>query len=55
MNEVAFEKKEDDGEDDENIDSNIEWSNLIFLPFHSGFKLMVLFSVLIKSVLVSFT
>nr|XP_037868548.1 uncharacterized protein LOC101743360 isoform X2 [Bombyx mori] len=51
MNEVAFEKKEDDGEDDENIDSNIEWSNLIFLPFHSGFKLMVLFSVLIKSVL----
>lgn len=34
-------------------DSVIEWSNLIFLPFHPAFKMIVLLSVITKSILVS--
>ncbi|XP_068633507.1 uncharacterized protein [Battus philenor] len=31
-------------------DSNIRWSNLLFLPFHPVFKFMVLLSVIVKSI-----
>lgn len=34
-------------------DSQIEWSNLIFIPFHPVFRMFVLFAVFIKAVLVS--
>ncbi|XP_072948799.1 uncharacterized protein [Epargyreus clarus] len=32
-------------------DNGIQWSNIIFLPFHSVFKLFVLISVIIKTIL----
>ncbi|XP_030020261.2 uncharacterized protein LOC115440191 [Manduca sexta] len=43
----------EDEEDDEELleETHIEWSNLIFLPFHPVFKLAVLFSVIVKSIL----
>lgn len=37
----------------EDLESHIEWSNLIFLPFHPVFQLLVLFSVIVKTTLVS--
>ncbi|KAJ0176781.1 hypothetical protein K1T71_007960 [Dendrolimus kikuchii] len=42
----------DDDEDVMSEEARIEWSNLIFLPFHPVWKLIILFSVLIKIMLV---
>lgn len=33
-------------------EAHIEWSNLIFLPFHSVFNMFVLVAVVIKAILV---
>ncbi|KOB64582.1 putative Voltage and ligand gated potassium channel [Operophtera brumata] len=42
-------------EEEASDDAQIEWSDLIFLPFHSVFKLLVLFSVIVKSILIKET
>ncbi|XP_052757633.1 uncharacterized protein LOC113519257 [Galleria mellonella] len=43
--------EETDDDDDSNEDVPIQWSNLIFLPFHPVFKIIVLFSVILKTIL----
>ncbi|XP_013144136.1 PREDICTED: uncharacterized protein LOC106107699 isoform X2 [Papilio polytes] len=40
---------DDDYEDEPSGESSINWSNLIFLPFHPVFKFLVLLSVIAKS------
>ncbi|CAG4940809.1 unnamed protein product [Parnassius apollo] len=43
---------ENDEDDDSPLEeNNIRWSNLLFLPFHPVVKLLVLLSVIIKSIL----
>ncbi|CAK1580027.1 unnamed protein product [Parnassius mnemosyne] len=47
-----MDKYEDDEDDDSPLEENyIRWSNLLFLPFHPVAKLLVLLSVIVKSIL----
>lgn len=41
-------------EEDDAEDTEIRWSNLLFLPFHPIFRGIVIFVVVIKTILVSF-
>lgn len=45
---------DDDDEEEEEEESQINWSDVIFLPFNPVFKTFVLFSVVAKSLLVRF-
>lgn len=42
-----------DSEDEDDLDTTINWSNLIFLPFNPIFRLCVLVVALMKIILVS--
>ncbi|CAK1580039.1 unnamed protein product [Parnassius mnemosyne] len=51
-----MDKYEDDEDDDSPLEENyIRWSNLLFLPFHPVVKLLVLLSVIVKSILLNET
>lgn len=47
-------KNEEEDELEDNEDNVIRWSNLLFLPFNPVFKSLVLITVVIKTILVSF-
>lgn len=53
MTSLSAQYYEDEDEDDVDGEQNIQWSNLLFLPFNPTFKAIVLVVVILKTILVS--
>ncbi|KAM3962666.1 uncharacterized protein ACR2FA_003293 [Aphomia sociella] len=52
---LRLDEVDDDDDDTPDDETPIQWSDIIFLPFHPVFKLMVLFIVILKTFLMELT